>query len=165
LYGDDVLRRKSAEIPEVTPELATLAENMFETMYYHEGLGLAAPQVGIPIRLVIIDAPGEDTGRRVLINPVISEAGETVILEEGCLSFPEIAALVERAGELTVEFTTLAGKRKKQRVSGVLAQAVQHEIDHLDGVLLVDRMGAARKALLSGKLRKLRRRGEQGESR
>jgi len=165
LYGDEILRRKAAEIDAINPELSALVENMFETMYYHEGLGLAAPQVGIPLSLVVIDVPREGTGRLVLINPVICESGNTLVMEEGCLSFPEIIVPVERASEVTVEFTSLAGKRKKKSVTGIAAQAVQHELDHLDGVLLVDRMSTARRAVLSGKLRKLRARAEKGEYR
>jgi peptide deformylase len=165
LFGDEVLRRRADEIPDVTPEVRQLAEDMLETMYYHDGLGLAAPQVGVSLRLAVIDVRQEGSGKLILINPVIRETGRVQTMEEGCLSFPDIAVPVDRAAELTVEFTTLSGKRKEKRVSGVAAQAVQHEIDHLDGILIVDRMNVARRTLLSGRLRRLRKRGEKGERR
>lgn len=165
LFGDEVLRKRAAEITDITPEIARVAENMLETMYYHEGLGLAAPQVGVPLRLTVMDIRREGSGKIVLINPVIREIGGKQAMEEGCLSFPDIVVSVERATELTVEFTTLSGKRKEKKMTGVAAQAVQHEIDHLDGVLLIDRMSVARRTLLSGRLRKLRTRGERGERR
>lgn len=165
LFGDELLRTRADEIADITPEIKRLAENMLETMYYHEGLGLAAPQVGIPLRLVVIDVRNEGSGKVVLVNPVIREMGSMQTMEEGCLSFPGIVAPIERAAGLTVEFTTLSGKRKEKEMSGVAAQAVQHEIDHLDGMLIVDRMSVARRALLAGRLRKLRKRGERGERR
>ncbi len=165
LFGDELLRKRADDIADITPEIKLLAENMLETMYYHEGLGLAAPQVGIPLRLVVIDVRQEGSGKIILINPVIREMGGVQTMEEGCLSFPGIVAPIDRATELTMEFTTLAGKRKEKKMNGVAAQAVQHEIDHLDGVLLVDRMSVARRALLAGRLRQLRKRGEKGERR
>lgn len=165
LFGDRVLKTRADEIADVTPEIKRLAESMLETMYYHDGLGLAAPQVGISLRLVVIDVRQEGSGKLTMINPVIRETGRVQTMEEGCLSFPDIVVPVDRATELTLEFTTLSGKRKEKRVSGVAAQAVQHEIDHLDGILIVDRMNVARRALLAGRLRRLRKRGEKGERR
>jgi len=165
LFGDEVLRKRAAEITDITPEIKRLAENMLETMYYHEGLGLAAPQVGVPLRLTVMDIRQEGSGKVVLINPVIREIGGKQMMEEGCLSFPEIVVPLERATELTVEFTALSGKRKERKMIGLAAQAVQHEIDHLDGVLLIDRMSVARRTLLAGRLRRLRKRGERGERR
>lgn len=165
LYGDGVLREKASEVTEVTAEIKSLVENMLETMYCHEGLGLAAPQVGVPLRIAVIDVTRAATGKIVLINPVVCESSGKETMEEGCLSFPEIVVPVQRAVEITVGYTTLAGKKRTRSVTGVAAQAVQHEIDHLDGVLLVDRMGTARRALLAGRLRSLRKRGEKGEHR
>jgi peptide deformylase len=165
LYGDPVLRQKCAEICEVRPELNTLVENMFETMYYHRGLGLAAPQVGEAVRVAIVHVPNEPHGKIILINPVIKEKKGSAVFEEGCLCFPDLTAPVERAVEVTFETTTLSGKKRTMMVTGVTAQAVQHETDHLDGVLFIDRLGTARRALLAGKLRRLRKRGEKGERR
>jgi peptide deformylase len=165
LYGDEVLRRRAGEVERVTPEIRELVENMLETMYSGDGLGLAAPQVGVSLRVVVIDVPHEGSGKLMLVNPVILEAAGSAMMDEGCLSFPDIVVPVQRATEVTFEYTTLGGKKRTRKASGVTAQAVQHEIDHLDGKLLVDRMSAARKALFAGKLRRLRKRGEKGERR
>ena len=165
LFGDELLRKGASEITDITPEIVRLAEDMLETMYYHEGLGLAASQVGVPLRLAVMDIRREGSGKIVLINPVIREIGGKQTMEEGCLSFPDIVAPIERATDLTVEFTNLSGKRKGKKMTGLAAQVVQHEIDHLDGVLLIDRMSVARRTLLSGRLRKLRKRGAGGERR
>ncbi len=163
IHGDEVLRKRASEITEITPEIKELAESMLETMYLSDGVGLAAPQIGISLRIAVIHVSKEGAGKLVLINPVIRERSGSMMVEEACLSVPGIGAPVERATEVTVEFTTLSGKRKTKRVTGVTAQAVQHEIDHLDGKLFIDRISAARRALLSGKLRKLRKRGEGGK--
>jgi len=165
LFGDELLRKRASDITDITPEIRRLAEDMLETMYYHEGLGLAAPQVGVPLRLTVMDIRRDGSGKIVLINPVIREIRGKQAMEEGCLSFPDIVASIERATELTVEFISLSGKRKENKMSGVAAQAIQHEIDHLDGVLLIDRMSVARRALLAGRLRRLRKRGAGGERR
>lgn len=165
LFGDAVLRKKADEVPAVTAAVRDLAANMLETMYYHDGLGLAAPQVGVSLRLFVMDVPRDGCGKTVLVNPVIRERGETGAVEEGCLSFPGIAGAVARAAEVVVEFTDLSGKRVSKGVKGVAAQAVQHELDHLDGVLLVDRLSLARRALLAAKLRVLKKRGARGERR
>lgn len=165
LFGDAVLRKKADEVPAVTAAVRDLAANMLETMYYHDGLGLAAPQVGVSLRLFVMDVPRDGCGKTVLVNPVIRERGETGVVEEGCLSFPGIAGTVARSAEVVVEFTDLSGKRVSKGVKGVAAQAVQHELDHLDGVLLVDRLSLARRALLAAKLRVLKKRGARGERR
>ena len=165
LFGDETLRKKAGEVPSVTSDIRKLAGDMLETMYYHDGLGLAAPQVGVSLRLCVMDVPREGCGKMILINPAIRECGAAESVEEGCLSFPEIKASVARAVEVAVEFTDLSGKRKSKKVSGLTAQAVQHELDNLDGVLLVDRMGRARRAMLAARLRALRKRGERGEHR
>ncbi|MDD5557622.1 MAG: peptide deformylase [bacterium] len=165
LYGNKVLHGKAEEVGGVTPEIRRLAENMLETMYYHEGLGLAAPQVGVPLRLAVMDVRHEGSGKIILVDPVIIRLGETIAMEEGCLSLPGITAPVERAVEVTVEYGTLGGSRKTMRATGVTAQAVQHEIDHLDGILIPDRVGVARRALMAAGLRRLRARSRRGEHR
>lgn len=165
LFGDETLRKKAGEVSAVTPEVRKLAGDMLETMYYHDGLGLAAPQVGILLRMCVMDVPREGCGKMVLVNPAIRECGPSETVDEGCLSFPGITAPIERAIEVTVEFTDLTGKRRSKKVTGLTAQAVQHELDHLDGVLLVDRMGMARRAVLAARLRGVRKRGERGEHR
>ena len=125
LFGDAILRKKADEVPAVTAAVRDLAANMLETMYYHDGLGLAAPQVGVSLRLFVMDVPRDGCGKTVLVNPVIRERGETGAVEEGCLSFPGIAGAVARAAEVVVEFTDLSGKRVSKGVKGVAAQAVQ----------------------------------------
>ena len=155
LFGDELLRKRASDITDITPEIRRLAEDMLETMYYHEGLGLAAPQVGVPLRLTVMDIRRDGSGKIVLINPVIREIRGKQAMEEGCLSFPDIVASIERATELTVEFISLSGKRKENKMSGVAAQAIQHEIDHLDGILYPDRLPfLARRNLLRSYRRK-----------
>lgn len=162
LYGNPILKEKAGEVAEITSDIKRLAEDMLETMYYHEGLGLAGPQVGVPLRIAVMDVRRGGSGKIVLINPVICEMGKLEPMEEGCLSIPGITATIQRAGELAVEFTTLSGKRKTMKSSGLAAQAVQHEIDHLDGLLITDRMGIARRTILFPKLRGIRARGKKG---
>ena len=140
LFGDEILRRKAAEISAITPEVRRLAADMLETMYYHDGLGLAAPQVGVPLRLFVMDVPREGHDKLVCINPVVGERGPMRRMDEGCLSFPGVTGTVARAAEVTIEFTDLSGARRSQKVAGVTAQAVQHELDHLDGTLYTDRL-------------------------
>lgn len=164
IHGRESLRKRAAEIPEITPEIKKLAGDMFETMYYNDGIGLAAPQVGVSLQIAVIHVPREETGKMVLINPVILERSGSVTIDEGCLSVPGITASVKRAEEVTVEFTTLAGKRKRKSCKGLTALAVQHEVDHLEGKLYIDRISVARRTLLSGKLRRLGRRGAGGET-
>lgn len=140
------LRQVSEPIDEITAEVRQLAEDMFETMKDAEGVGLAAPQVGVLQRLVVIHIPegheDEDSPERhyTLINPQIVKAGGRETLIEGCLSFPELAGEVERYSWVIVKATDPDGKSMRFRAKGLLARAVQHEIDHLDGILFFDRM-------------------------
>ena len=137
-YGDPLLRQKSKPVTEVTPEIARTIQDMVETMYQQVGIGLAAPQVGIPLRLVVMD--DGKRGTRALLNPKIAERRGSVVAEEGCLSLPGIFAQVERSEWVRVE----ANDPDRQPVSfearGMLARVVQHELDHLDGVLFIDRL-------------------------
>ena len=138
--GDQVLRQKALDVKDITPQILTLLEDMAETMYDAEGVGLAAPQVGISKRLVVIDAQDEH-GLLKLINPqVISTSSDKETAIEGCLSFPGIAGEVERAETVTVKALDTEGKPIEICASGLLARAFQHEIDHLDGILFVDRV-------------------------
>ncbi|MCR3921251.1 MAG: peptide deformylase [Firmicutes bacterium] len=137
--GDPVLREKTNQVKKITPQVIKLLDDMAETMYDAEGVGLAAPQVGIAKRLVVIDIRDE-TGLLKLINPkIIARSGEETAVE-GCLSFPGIAGEVERAENVTMEALDPSGKKIKITASGLLARACQHELDHLDGVLFVDRV-------------------------
>jgi len=168
-YGNPILRKKAVEVAEVTGEIHELAKEMLETMYKERGVGLAAEQVGRTERMFVIDIPTDgdmdDDGVRenpnvamplVLINPAVTGHTEDVqVGPEGCLSFPDIFANVERWYEIDAEFTDLEGHRQKIHAKGLLARAIQHELDHLDGILLVDRMSHVKKVALSGKLKRL----------
>ena len=138
-YGDPVLRRRAQAVREVTPELRRLAEDMSDTMYDEAGIGLAAPQVGESIRMMVV---GDERGRnpRALLNPVITEQGGSVTAEEGCLSIPGLFADVTRAEWVHVEAQDLDGTPVSIRVRGFHARVFQHEMDHLDGVLFIDRL-------------------------
>lgn len=156
-WPDDVLSAKARKIDEVTPELKELIENMVETMYESDGVGLAAPQVGESIRLICVDQTGpklrEDL--RVLINPEIVECSdEEVESEEGCLSCPELSAKVMRKERVTVKGLDGDGKDVCVEADGFLAIVLQHEIDHLEGVTLADRAGRLKKAMYKKKAMK-----------
>ena len=158
LYSDPVLREKALAVQEITDVERKLAENMLTTMYASPiGVGLAAPQVGILKRLIVIDLDRDDPEGvpLVLFNPKIhSLAGET-IKEEGCLSFPGITADVKRAAKAVVTAQDIDGEPIRIEGKDLLARALQHEIDHLDGILFIDHLSGLRRQLLRGKLRKL----------
>ncbi len=157
-YGDKVLRGKALAIKNVTPDLVHFAKDMLETMKDSNGIGLAAPQVGRSIRLIVVDVAGEDEEPKpyVLFNPqIFSTEGETEA-EEGCLSVPGIWANVTRPEKISVKALDLKGQAiELKNIDGMLARCIQHEIDHLDGVLFVDKISATEKALNSGKLKKM----------
>lgn len=168
-YGNPVLRKKAAEVTEITGQIHELAKDMLETMYEERGVGLAAEQVGRTERMFVIDIPPEsdtdEDGQRenpdiampmVLINPKITGHTEDVqVGPEGCLSFPEIFANIERWYEVDAEYMDLEGHVQKIRAKGLLSRAIQHELDHLDGILLVDRMSHVKKVAIGGKLKRL----------
>lgn len=135
--GDNVLRKKSKVVEEINPRILTLLEDMIDTMYEADGVGLAAPQVGILKRIFVIDVY-DDFGPRVFINPVILEKKGTQIDEEGCLSVPGEAAEVERANYVKVKAFNEKGEEFILEAEGLLARAVQHEYDHLEGILFID---------------------------
>jgi peptide deformylase len=139
IQSDPVLRKKAREVREITPTITKLLDDMAETMYDAQGVGLAAPQIGISKRLVVIDVQDEK-GLLKLINPKITVRSGRETAIEGCLSFPGIAGEVERAAEVTVEALDETGNKISFVAEGLLARACQHEIDHLDGVLFVDRV-------------------------
>jgi peptide deformylase len=133
--GDAVLRKKAAPVKRISKNIRTLIKDMAETMYAADGAGLAAPQVGVPKRICVVDA-GE--GLIVLINPVITRHEGEVLAVEGCLSIPGKAGLVKRSEKITVEALDENGRRLWVDADGLLGRACQHEMDHLDGVLYVD---------------------------
>ena len=138
IEGDETLRKKSREVTEITPRMLTLIDDMAETMYANDGVGLAAPQVGVLRRAIVIDVREETSGLIKLFNPVITEKKGTQKVEEACLSVPGMSARLERPFEVTVEGMDPEGNRVEYKAFGFLAQAFCHEIDHLDGILYVD---------------------------
>lgn len=160
VYPDEVLRRAAEPVPKIDEaslgeELGTLARRMTATMYAEEGVGLAAPQVGRSVRLVVIDPTRERGTPLVLLNPVIVDASGRGVMEEGCLSVPGVKGKVRRRDRVTVEYETLAGEKAGFDADGLLARVVQHEIDHLDGTLFIDRLGPAGKLAVRKALREL----------
>lgn len=159
-FGHPALRQKGARIPEVTDETRRFVADMFETMRHAHGVGLAAQQVARPLQLAVIDVRGvtdrpsqlwidgqpadvDSFMPLVLINPVIKTLGDRVRGPEGCLSFPEIYAEIERPAEVEVSAWNERGEEYRFKAGGLLARAVQHEVDHLNGILFIDRMDTA----------------------
>jgi len=168
-YGNPVLRKKAVEVERVDNAVRSFVEEMLETMHREKGLGLAAEQVGHTERICVIDIPSDSDvdaeGVRenpdvemplVLINPKITTHSEEIqVGQEGCLSFPDIYAQVERWYEVEAEYLDLSGEKKSLQAKGLLSRAIQHELDHLDAVLLVDRMSPVKRVAISGKLKRL----------
>jgi len=178
-YGDPLLRAKGKRIEKVDDRVRDLARNMIETMHAANGVGLAAPQVGESLQLAVLDVSQvEDrpsamklNGRNiapetamplVLINPQIDLGAETEMGAEGCLSFPEITGEIERAKSITVRAQNLDGDPIEIETTGFLARAIQHEVDHLNGILFIDRMSSGAKTSLSSKLKRLQKETERG---
>ncbi len=155
LLGSPVLRKPAAAIGSVDPEVRQLVTDLFDTMYADQGVGLAANQIGVARRVAVVD-PGEQD-RLVLIDPVVVERQGTIRGEEGCLSIPEIFGDVDRAERIVVETTTLENERIHLAATDLKARAIQHEIDHLDGVLFIDHLSPLKRQLLLKKWRKLRK--------
>ncbi|NPA37547.1 MAG: peptide deformylase [Chlorobi bacterium] len=163
VYGHPVLRKVAKDISQDHEGLAEIIENMWETMYQSDGIGLAAPQVNKSIRLFVIDAtPLEDDFpelkdfKRVFINAKITErTGEEEITSEGCLSLPGIREDVKRPAQITIEYVDENFTPQRDTFSGFAARVIQHEYDHLEGILFIDHLSPLRKRLLKGKLTKI----------
>lgn len=155
-YPDKRLRIIAEKVTVFDKELAALVEDMAETMYAAPGVGLAAPQVGVSLRLYVIDtaAENEPSALRAFINPEIVEKAGTIDYEEGCLSFPGVHETIERAERVRVRAQHPNGAPFELEAEGLLAVAIQHELDHLDGVLLVDHLGPLKKRLVHRKMLK-----------
>ena len=172
-FGHDILRQKAVPVAEITDEVRRLVQDMLETMYAAKGVGLAAEQVGHTERLCVIDVPRDaekedcrDANAEVpmplvLINPEILATEGKQRNEEGCLSFPEIGAPITRANQVTVAYTDLNGVCRTITARGLLSRAIQHECDHLDGVLLVDKMSPMQKLSVAGQLKRLQKQAVQ----
>jgi len=153
--GSEVLRRPAAEVAERDEELTRLIDDMFETMYEAHGIGLAAPQVGVSRRLIVVHVNEEGQEPFALLNPRVVEAGSAREKgEEGCLSIPGVSAFVDRPATVVVEGDTPEGERVRMAADGMLARCLQHEIDHLDGVLFIDRLSPLKRNMLLKKYRK-----------
>ncbi len=157
-YGDPVLREKGKPVTAFTPEFRQVVEGMFECMYREAGLGLAGPQVGLSLRVFVVDVEDDEGNRvkRAFVNPVIVEWSGTMVGEEGCLSIPGIRADLKRAAHVVVEAVDEHGAPFRVTAEGLLARALQHETDHLNGVLFVDRLSPIHRKLLEGKLKRIR---------
>ena len=178
-YGDPLLRAQGKRIDQIDDRTRELAANMIETMHAAHGVGLAAQQIGEALQITVLDISavedrpstlklnGEDADPNsamplVLINPEIELRGETEIGVEGCLSFPEITGDIERAQSVRMRAQTLEGDLIEFEAGGFLARAIQHEQDHLNGILFIDRMPSAAKAALSSRLRRLQKEARRG---
>jgi len=160
LYGQPVLRKVATEITQSYPNLKELIANMFETMYNADGIGLAAPQIGLDIRLFVIDlAPlGEEDEslagfKKVFINADITEySEETIVYQEGCLSFPGINESVQRSEKIKIKYSDENFIQHEEAYDGFIARCIQHEYDHIEGKMLVDKISGIRKQLIKSKL-------------
>lgn len=156
MLGAEILRRRAEAVPTPGPGLDRLVADMFETMYEAHGIGLAAPQVGLSERLIVVDVKEEGSHPMALLNPTVVESGAARDrVEEGCLSIPGVAATVERPTSVVVEATDAKGQPVRIQAEGMLARCLQHEIDHLDGVLFIDRISPIKRKMLLAKYRKL----------
>ena len=158
VYGDPVLRKRARDIEKGEIDVLELASDMYETMEQADGVGLAAPQIGKSIRMFVIDATkmeDEEVAdfKQIFINPeIIEETGDEWAFEEGCLSIPEIREDVMRPPELTIKYLDENWEEKEETYSGMKARIIQHEYDHIEGVLFTDHLSAFKKRLLKGKL-------------
>jgi peptide deformylase len=159
LLGSPVLRERASEVGEVDDDLRAFVHDLFETMHADSGIGLAANQVGETRRVAVVQTDEDDAV--ILIDPIILEREGTVRGEEGCLSIPEIFADVDRALRIVVETTTLDNKRATKEASDLQARAIQHEIDHLDGILFIDHLSPLKRRMLMKKWKR-QRKGETG---
>lgn len=155
-YPDPRLKRVSEPVTEITPELRALVDDMVETMYARDGIGLAASQIGRPLRLVVMDLSGPDVREDclVLINPKIITSGMEMETEEGCLSVPDFRAEVARPGQVHVEALDLGGNEIAFDAEGLAAVCVQHECDHLDGKLFIDHISRLKRSMYDRKILK-----------
>ncbi len=160
-YPHPVLEQKAVEIPEITDEIRELARDMAEAMYGDKGIGLAAPQVGESVCLIVMDlsGPEEHSELLTLVNPRIEEREGEMVSEEGCLSFPELFIKIRRSEKVTAKGLTLEGEEVTLNADGMLAVCLQHEIDHLHGRIILDHASRLKRSLYEKKVRKHMGRG------
>ena len=160
-FGNELLHSRAKEVSEITESVVEIVDDMVDTMYAVSGVGLAAPQIGVPLRIFVADSSfgKEEDGLIIMINPeVVSRVGiqnET----EGCLSLPDFEALVPRPAEIVVSGLSRSGELQTIKGTGLLARAFQHEVDHLDGMLFLDRLRGIKREMILRRIRKLRRDG------
>ena len=161
-YGDQVLHGAAAPVTDITPDIERLIDDMIQTMYAAPGIGLAAPQVGVPLRIFVADVSGGHDAEALisLINPELVEVGGTQYEEEGCLSVPGFNATVARPTRAVVKGLGRDGREQVVEATGLLARCFQHEMDHLDGTVFVDHLRGLQKSLIERKIRKLSRAGK-----
>jgi peptide deformylase len=168
VYGHTVLRKRADAIPADFPKLAEIIQDMFDTMYNANGVGLAAPQIGLAIRLFVVDgAPFQDrpdnaedmiSFKKVFVNPeILDETGEKWGFEEGCLSIPDLRDTVHRCAELRIRYEDENRVQHEESYSGLKARIIQHEFDHINGVLFIDHLSPLRKQLIKGRLGRISR--------
>lgn len=165
ILGDPVLRIPAVEVEAFDEEVRTLAKDLLDTMYRFSGIGLAAPQVGVSTRIIVVDlgeADEEEAGPIALVNPRVVESGKKLDrAPEGCLSIPGMEEVVERPSSVRVEGFSPEGEPVSIEATGLLSRALQHEIDHLDGILITDHFSTIKRNLVRSQLRKLKRQGSK----
>lgn len=164
-YPDPRLREVGKPVETITPEIQALVDDMAETMYASNGCGLAATQIGVPLRIFVVDCAGEDepSDLRVFINPEIVEADGVQVWNEGCLSFPGVNEEIKRAEHVRARALDRDGKPFEVSADGLLAVAIQHELDHLNGVLMIDKLSGLKRRMMGRKLAKAKGKGAQPE--
>jgi len=161
-YGDEALHQRAGAVGAITSDVEHVIDDMIETMYAAPGIGLAAPQVGVPLRIFVIDlSVGRDpNGLIVMVNPEFAELDGVQLEEEGCLSLPTFNATVMRPARVVVKGLDRTGQPQEREATGLLARAFQHEMDHLDGTLFVERLRGIKRDLILRRIRKLSRAGK-----
>ncbi|MCA8884587.1 MAG: peptide deformylase [Rhodobacteraceae bacterium] len=161
IHPDPRLKKLAAPVPDLSDELRQMADDMLETMYDAPGIGLAAPQIGVSSRLIVMDCVKEEGAPRqptVMFNPEIVAASDALnVYEEGCLSIPDQFAEITRPAEVTVRWLDMNGREQQREFSGLWATCVQHEIDHLDGKLFIDYLKPLKRQMITRKMIKLKR--------
>lgn len=159
IYPDSILRKKSESVDELSDLIQKLADNMIQTLKWANGVGLAAPQIGELLRVIVLDPGVEDSSKKPLciVNPEIVEEEGVQTGEEGCLSIPGIYERLERPSSVLVKGISVEGKPIALELRNILARAISHEIDHLDGILFIDRLSPLRRTLLKSRLKRLRK--------
>ncbi|MCH7887193.1 MAG: peptide deformylase [Candidatus Marinimicrobia bacterium] len=160
-YGDPILRKETDSVKEFDHSLELFAQEMIETMRTNDGVGLAGPQVGDLRSLIVIDVSSDEDEEPaeplILVNPDIKELSGSCVMEEGCLSIPDVRVEIERPEEIRIKFQDVKGVKKDLKCDGILARVIQHEVDHLRGRLMIDYLSPVKRDLLKSKLQKISR--------